>query len=102
MEGGGQLPSPLWIGGRVVARCCRIVRHVRDLIEGAQMRFWVSVTVETPAHAERLGLVDRFHVVNAAMTARAVMCARGRLSIVYRPNSGTHNRAETKHYAQHR
>lgn len=36
------------------------------------------------------------------MTARAIMCTRGKLSIVYRPNRRTHNHAETKHYAQYR
>jgi hypothetical protein len=42
--------------------------HVGELADGTKIRLGISVTVETPSHAERLGLIDDFHLVDSAVT----------------------------------
>lgn len=49
--------------------------HVRNPIERTQMLFRIAVAVETPAHAQRLGLIHLIHLVNAAVAGDATNAA---------------------------
>src|SRR3954452_529713 len=49
--------------------------HVGDLFDRPQIRFRVAMAVQTPAHAERLVLVDLFHLIDPTVTADAANAA---------------------------
>src|SRR5688572_1790556 len=53
----------------------RAPAHVGHLILRTQMTLGLAVAVETPAHAERLGLMDDVHVVDAAVAGDAADAA---------------------------
>ena len=46
---------------------CKSPTQVGDLINWAQVRFGVSMTLKAPPHAQGLGLVDLFHLINSPM-----------------------------------
>jgi len=49
--------------------------HVRDFFHRAEVRFGVTMAVQTPAHAEWLVLVDLFHLVHPTVTTHSANAA---------------------------
>src|SRR6478735_4065462 len=49
--------------------------HVGDLFNRPQIRLWIAMAVQAPAHAERLVLVDLFHLIDPTMTTHAADAA---------------------------
>src|SRR6478752_7170022 len=49
--------------------------HVGDLFNRPQIRLWIAMAVQAPAHAERLVLVDLFHLIDPPVTAHAADAA---------------------------
>src|SRR6478609_8867825 len=49
--------------------------HVGDLFDRPQVRLWIAMAVQAPAHAERLVLVDLFHLIDPTVTAHAADAA---------------------------
>src|SRR6187431_2628602 len=49
--------------------------HVGDLADRPKVRLWVAMAVQAPAHAERLVLIDLFHLIDPPVTAHAADAA---------------------------
>src|SRR6187431_2211115 len=49
--------------------------HVRDLFDRPEVRLRIAMAVQAPAHAERLVLVNLFHLVDPAVTTHAADAA---------------------------
>ena len=50
--------------------------EVRHLLNGADVRSWITMTVETHCHVQRLHLFHFYHLVNAPMAAYAAHANR--------------------------
>src|SRR5438270_2622563 len=49
----------------------RLPGHVGDLLDGPQVLLRMAVTIQTPAHRKRRCLLDRRHLIDAAMATHA-------------------------------
>ena len=55
----------------LVGSCWRFPIQIGDLVEGAEVIFRSPVTLETPSHAVRFGVVNDLHVVHMTVTSYA-------------------------------
>lgn len=55
----------------IVTCCLRVVGHVGDLRPRTKTGGWIAVALQTPAHGERLHLVDDLHLVDTPMAGHA-------------------------------
>src|SRR5690606_26904154 len=56
--------------------------HIGGLLGRAQVRLWVAMAIEAPAHAELFLLVDDFHLVHTAVARHTANAARHMRAVV--------------------